>query len=97
MLNKAFLLATCRDEVLRDPMVIESLIDAARLIEQESGFTKSAEACLLALRGEYSAAIKLESEALLDKEFAEHRDMTGGRYSPDRISAWKSSKIWSPE
>ncbi|MFO0999642.1 MAG: hypothetical protein U0936_04840 [Planctomycetaceae bacterium] len=97
VLNKAFLLATCRDEKLRDPMVIESLIAVARQIEPQSGFRQSAEACLLALRGEFSEAITLESEALKDKEFAEHLDITGGRYSTDRMAAWKSGRIWSPE
>lgn len=92
--NYAFLLATAADEKFRDAGEALNLAEGVLKMDPANGYGKSAKACALALKGEYTEAVRWEREALEDADFAQNEDVDGGRRAFERIAVWKQKKLW---
>lgn len=58
--------------------------------------TNVAKACLLAIQGDYKAAIDAQKEALKYKAYAEDDShITGASDGKARIAAWEKGELWT--
>ena len=85
----------CPDEKYRKPKDAEALADGALLIAPDSSYAKAAKACALAAAGDFDNAIRLQSEALVDKYYRNDDTIIGGSNAEERIKTWKQKQQWS--
>lgn len=96
-LNMAFLLTVCPDSNLanlKNAQVALSKVDES---EKNSSFYMATEACILAAKGDFDAAILLQEKALGSKAYAQDVHIDGGIRALERIEAWKRQEVWSPK
>lgn len=92
--NLAFLLATARDEKVRNAELALEMAEKSLTVDASRSYAISAKACALALQGDFEAAIALEKKALEDAAFAEDTAIDGGVHAPARINCWRTEKLW---
>ena len=92
--KKAFLLAACPEEKIRNAGRAVELADDCLNRDPSNAYAMNAKACGLAIRGEFDAAISLEEQALNDAIFSEDNGSDGGGRGQERILAWQHKRQW---
>lgn len=88
--NKAFLLATCADDKLRDVDKAEELLKTGIKLGLMSPWNEETLSVIAAARGRFDEAIKLQNKALEDKDYAAEE----GDKARERLKAYEAKKPW---
>lgn len=94
--RRILLLTTCKKPSKRNLDVAEQLCERLIEVAPDEAETDVAKACLLALQGDFEAAIDAQKEALKDKAYAEERcSIVGAAAAKARIAAWERGELWT--
>lgn len=93
-INKAFLLATCPQEALRDAALSASLAGQVVAKDPTNPYALNALSCAFALAEDFEKAIAWQEKAMEDPAWRANPDPDGGKFAEERIAAWREGKAW---
>lgn len=97
LVNRVFLIATARDNGVRDPMRAMHFADELLKLPKLDGYVYTARACAIAANDQFDAAIEEQKKAMADQAWLKDTGIDGGQYAESRIDAWTKKVLWYPE
>ena len=95
MNNKVFLLSSCSDTSILNPVHALELAKVAEKIEPKSGYTLNALSCAYAASGDFGKAIECQEKALQNEQWVKDEGLNGGGLAPERIAKWRAKEQWT--